>query len=181
MDGGTIFNLNIVGAVQRCREIVDQDSKITIDIAVCDSHTLSNWTDSGNTIGNFIRRMNINNFQKSMEDIYAFKQSFPEVHFRYFIAPSEQLKDGIGMIDFTNSTNTWHSQTVGRKDGATAVDLGPGWMSNKMDLWRDLPELKTEFKVLTEFIKQEYIKDVQEINKTDKTEQTQDTQKFLTG
>jgi predicted acylesterase/phospholipase RssA len=121
MDGGTMYNVNLVSAVQRCRENVDQDSKITIDIAVCDSHHLSNWTDSGNAIGNYLRRSNIKSYQESMEDIYSFKRAFPEVHFRYFVAPSEPLKDGIGMLDFTNSTTTWHSQLVGRKDGATAV------------------------------------------------------------
>jgi hypothetical protein len=180
MDGGTMFNLNIVGAVQRCREIVDQDSKITIDISVCGSPTLGNWTDRGDAIGTFMRRNSIKSFQESMEDIYAFKQSFPEVNFRYFVHPSEPLKNGIGMIDFNNSTNTWHSQMVGRKDGAIAVQLGPDWMSTKMDLWRDmLPELKTEFKVLREFIKQEYTKDVETLGKMEKTDFTQDAPKFL--
>jgi hypothetical protein len=70
---------------------------------------------------------------------------------------------------------------VGRKDGAVAVQLGPGWLSNKMDLWRDMPELKTEFKVLREFIKHEYLKDIGTLEKTDKTEFTQDFPNFLAG
>jgi hypothetical protein len=54
-------------------------------------------------------------------------------------------------------------------------------MSNKMDLWDDMPELKTEFKVLREFIKNEYLKDVETLEKTKKTDSTQDPPKFLTG
>ena len=32
MDGGTVWNLNLVSAIKRCRELVDDDSKIVIDI-----------------------------------------------------------------------------------------------------------------------------------------------------
>lgn len=35
MDGGTVWNTNLVTAVQRCREQVDDDSQITLDIIVC--------------------------------------------------------------------------------------------------------------------------------------------------
>jgi len=36
MDGGTVWNTNLVSAVERCREIVDDDSQITLDVIVCD-------------------------------------------------------------------------------------------------------------------------------------------------
>ena len=35
MDGGTIYDVNVVSAVQQCLEIVDDESKIIIDIAIC--------------------------------------------------------------------------------------------------------------------------------------------------
>jgi len=55
MDGGTVYNTNLVSAVQRCREIVDDESKIIIDIVVCSSHSLPEWTDKKSTIGNYLR------------------------------------------------------------------------------------------------------------------------------
>ena len=36
MDGGTVWNTNLVSAVERCREIVEDDSQITLDVIVCD-------------------------------------------------------------------------------------------------------------------------------------------------
>ena len=44
MDGGTVFNLNIVSAVDRCHEVVEDDSEIILDIVMCSSHTLKNKT-----------------------------------------------------------------------------------------------------------------------------------------
>ena len=43
---------------------------------------------------------------------------YPEVNFRYLVYPSEGLPGGvIGKLDFSNSTFTWPTQLVGRKDG----------------------------------------------------------------
>ena len=41
MDGGTIFNVNLVDAVHRCREQVDDDSEIVVDIVVCSGYDLT--------------------------------------------------------------------------------------------------------------------------------------------
>jgi len=35
MDGGTVWNTNLVSAVDRCHELVDDDSQIVIDIILC--------------------------------------------------------------------------------------------------------------------------------------------------
>lgn len=35
IDGGTAYNVNLVSAVERCRETADSDEDITIDIVVC--------------------------------------------------------------------------------------------------------------------------------------------------
>ena len=37
MDGGTVWNTNLVSAVDRCLEQVDDESQIIIDIALCGS------------------------------------------------------------------------------------------------------------------------------------------------
>ena len=106
MDGGTIWNINLVSAVERCREQVDDDSQITIDIISCQSHHLSDQTEDETTIGNFLRSRAIKDFHSSMENIFRFRQAFPLVKFRYIVMPSDKLYDGIKMIDFANST-TW--------------------------------------------------------------------------
>ena len=46
MDGGMIYNTNLVSAVQRCRDEVDDDSLITLDILVCHGGYLDSWSDT---------------------------------------------------------------------------------------------------------------------------------------
>ena len=43
MDGGTVWNTNLVSAVERCREIVDDDSNITLDVIVTDYKVSPSW------------------------------------------------------------------------------------------------------------------------------------------
>jgi hypothetical protein len=35
MDGGTVWNTNIATAINKCLELVDDKSKIVLDVAVC--------------------------------------------------------------------------------------------------------------------------------------------------
>ena len=35
VDGGTAYGVDVVSAVGRCREIVDDDSKIVLDVILC--------------------------------------------------------------------------------------------------------------------------------------------------
>ena len=62
MDGGTVWNTNLVKAVQRCREQVDDDSKITVDIVTCSSHTLDDWKEKDDTINNFLRNKQVKDY-----------------------------------------------------------------------------------------------------------------------
>ena len=61
VDGMTAYNTNIQEAVDRCLEVVDDYSKITIDVMICDLPSLiSPWTETGNTYDNFMRSREIN-------------------------------------------------------------------------------------------------------------------------
>jgi hypothetical protein len=55
MDGGTVWNTNLVSARNRCRELVDDDSKITMDILVCDDNQLDAWESQNNAVSNYLR------------------------------------------------------------------------------------------------------------------------------
>jgi hypothetical protein len=41
MDGGTVWNTNIVTAADKCRELVDDDSQIIMDIVLTGDHEMS--------------------------------------------------------------------------------------------------------------------------------------------
>ena len=36
MDGGTVNNVNIKSAIEQCKELVNDERKITVDIYICD-------------------------------------------------------------------------------------------------------------------------------------------------
>jgi predicted acylesterase/phospholipase RssA len=91
MDGGVAYGVNLASAVQRCREVIDDDSKITIDIIMCGSNTTdpAPWTDRNNAYSNFLRFKEIKSHNEDIADIYEFIQAYPKVNFRYFVAPTK--------------------------------------------------------------------------------------------
>mmetsp|Transcript_17322 Transcript_17322/g.29135 ORF Transcript_17322/g.29135 Transcript_17322/m.29135 type:complete len:306 (-) Transcript_17322:238-1155(-) len=109
MDGGTGWNTNLVSAVRRCREQVDSDSQITVDIVMCGSSFLSEWEDKNNGYSNQIRFKEIRQYYDDLQDVYEFKQSFPEVNYRHLVMPTGKIKGGLNMINFNNATNTYAS------------------------------------------------------------------------
>lgn len=128
MDGGTVYNTNLVSAVQRCREMVDDDSEITIDIIICGGGTIDDWEDQGNAVSNYLRYRDINSYHNKIEDVYNFKQAFPKVNFRYYLQPSTPLPGGLAILNFDNSTFTYPVQMQGRLDGENAVKDGEGYI-----------------------------------------------------
>lgn len=85
MDGGTVYNTNLVSAVQRCKEIVDDESQIIMDIIVCSGHELGPWENRDNAMANYLRFEDAKTYNDDMADILNFKQAFPKVQFRYFV------------------------------------------------------------------------------------------------
>ena len=73
MDGGTVYNTNLVSAVERCKEIVDDESQIILDIVVCSSHTLATWDNRKNAMENYLRFEDAKTYNNDMADILNFK------------------------------------------------------------------------------------------------------------
>lgn len=136
MDGGTVWNTNLVSAVERCREIVDDDSQITLDVIVCDEKEETTWQHKDNAYSNFLRYKDIKDYYSGVSDIYDFVQAYPNINFRHYITPSEPLAGALGILDFNNATMTWPMQMVGRLDGENAVKDGDGFMFSKLLEWK---------------------------------------------
>ena len=126
MDGGAVWNTNLVSAVQRCKEQVKADSEITLDIIVCDNNSLAKWEDTKNTVGNYLRYNELANYHNSVADILEFMKAYPGINYRYFVQPSKALPGGLNLLNGDNSTSTFPMQLQGRADGATVVKEGPG-------------------------------------------------------
>jgi len=72
MDGGAVYNINLVSAVKKCLEIVDSPSKIVLDFAICSSQHLDTVNEIGTTADNFLRYREIKDFDHALDDIVEF-------------------------------------------------------------------------------------------------------------
>ena len=102
MDGGTVWNTNLVSAVERCREIVDDDSEIILDVIMCSRNELTKVNSTGLTISNFMRYLEISGFYGEANDVVEFFKANPNVNFRYLFMPTEPFN--VNPLIFDNST-----------------------------------------------------------------------------
>ena len=84
MDGGTVWNVNIDAAINKCREIVSDDSDIIVDIAMCSYHTPNNQTVAKNAFSNFMGGRDIRSYYIGMDAIQAEKRAYNNIEYRYF-------------------------------------------------------------------------------------------------
>jgi len=69
MDGGTVWNTNIASAIHKCLEIVDDPSKVIVDIAICTHAQINPENSTSNTIGNFLRYRSIKKYYSVLDDV----------------------------------------------------------------------------------------------------------------
>jgi predicted patatin/cPLA2 family phospholipase len=106
MDGGTAWNINLKDAVDRCLEIVDDESHVVLDIAITEAVSLKKWDKTGKPITNFWRSHEIKQFYKRMNDVVEFAKSRPKVNYRHFFKPDKKFGGWWSELKFDNST-TW--------------------------------------------------------------------------
>lgn len=56
------------------------------------------------------------------------------------------------MLDFSNNTNTWPMQAIGREDGENAVKQGEGYMFTQMTNWETQPVLQARFPRVSDYL-----------------------------
>lgn len=91
VDGMTAYNTNVQEAVDRCLEIVDHESKITIDVMICDfTDDISEWNSSGNSWQNYWRVQDIRNRFRSFNSSAAVMRAHPKIFWRHVVNQSER-------------------------------------------------------------------------------------------
>ena len=68
-----MYNTNLVSAIQRCKEIVDDEADIILDIIVCSAHDLPKWENRKNAMENYLRFEDAKTYNNDMADILNFK------------------------------------------------------------------------------------------------------------
>lgn len=126
VDGGSIWNTNIFSAVEGCREMGYDDKDIIVDYVLCRGETFTERiTDDFHSLKHLLNARDISNFYSGMADVERSKVFYPDVKFRYTIAPSEAISEQFIPLDFSPA----HKQRcidVGVKDALTAIKLGEG-------------------------------------------------------
>jgi len=123
MDGGTVWNTNLVSAVNKCVEIGYSKDQIVMDIAITHAAKIDTLTESSNTIGNFLRYREIKKYYKGLRDILEFEKAEPEVDYRYLFIPSQPLPGGIHELNFTYGAVEPMIE-LGMKDAQDLINMG---------------------------------------------------------
>ena len=93
MDGRVAWNLDIASAIHKCRDLVDSDDKIFLDVIDVDK-ALSEvhiWNKTGNSVQNYLRARSLRNYYERMDDQFSIQHAFPRVNYRYVIVPKVEL------------------------------------------------------------------------------------------
>ena len=88
MDGGTVWNVNLKDAVDKCLEIVDDEEHVVLDIAITEFINMEQIEEVGKTYDAFARQKQIRKYYKTMNDVAEFARSRPNVNYRHFFKPS---------------------------------------------------------------------------------------------
>ena len=94
VDGGTIDNINVVGGIDRCREIVgDDDNSIIVDVMMTNSLTKHTWMNlsDAKSYTLYMRGSELTTEARGYWYITEAMKNYPNVQWRYFIMPKEAL------------------------------------------------------------------------------------------
>lgn len=111
IDGGSAYMTDITGAIVRCRELVDDESKITVDIVDAMGGEGPNGTPAqgeklGNALENWLRYLELKDYYDGAADIVEAMAAYPTVNFRHYVTPGQSM-GLISLMDGTNSTCTY--------------------------------------------------------------------------
>lgn len=143
MDGGVINCLNIGAAINACRDLVESDKDIYVDV-VLDDYTaalpLVN-ADDDTAFSILSRAYSIMAYYNSISLLTEAEQEFPNINFRYVVAPSQELPTATLPLGFKHD-EILQMIAIGQKDGLAAIQKGPG-VSYKEFMAKAKAQLKT--------------------------------------
>ena len=111
----------------------------------------STFVESKNALSNYLRNKDIKDWYNGVAGLRKFMDDFPDINYRHFAIPSENIGPGPTRLDF-NDNFTWPMQLVGRKDCKRDLSLEEGANFKKFIEWYDLPTDEKRKVSLTEFI-----------------------------
>lgn len=115
VDGGCTINLDVFAAVNRCLEVVSEESQITVD-QIYDSEIAPLPAETNmTTLYVFARVKEIRNYDSNVWFQFNVLNAFPKVNYRYTIIPSGYMPGGYVPLDF-NQTALLQEIELGKSD-----------------------------------------------------------------
>ena len=145
MDGGTVYNTNLNSAILQCLDMVDDETKITIDIFVCSpSDTPPVTEEDSKTVGNIMRNRSIHKAFSGTNNIEDDMRAHPNINYRYLIYETRNQASGISELEF-DGEKTWIMQETGRQDAQDALNVGVGANFDHFKTWSSSLDLKKTY------------------------------------
>lgn len=124
IDGGSVQNLDVAGAVERCREITDNMADIIVDVILCTGSHLPDVDQSQDkTLQMLSRYLQINSYQSALDDLLHAKVDFPNLNFRYVIIPTVKLPSGEIPLGF-DKAQLQEMIDIGMQDAEDRIKAG---------------------------------------------------------
>lgn len=133
VDGGSVWNIDLSGAVERCHEIVDKDEDIIIDVVMCNGEFLRDGDQfrNANAYQLYGRYQEIRKYYGTMSDYCEVKRGFPDVKFRYVLAPQQELAGGLLPINFKKQEMLDNIE-IGYEEGKDAILESTNVLENRL-------------------------------------------------
>lgn len=129
------MGLDAMSAVEKCLDLVDDESKITMDIMLLDRFAMpESELDDGDTLKNMLRMHSIKHYYKGLENVITTMLAHPNVNYRYILEPSGDYPKLWNLLNF-GPENTWPMQENGMADAKAALEAGPGVSFKRFHDW----------------------------------------------
>jgi len=127
IDGGWSGEaLDIEDAIFRCREVVDSDDKIIVDVIFANNNSFTDATrEKFNTLQIHNRYKEIKSYVSATRAYLYSRDAFPHINFRYVMVASQRLPNQDLPLDFKKK-NIEFMIDLGIKDALKALNDGPG-------------------------------------------------------
>lgn len=119
MDGGTVYNANIVSGISMCVELGFAEEDIVVDVYNCGNVDIAVIDKEGHTRANWERDHYLRSSYGFETYLYDTMQQFPDVDYRYIVGVDFDYS-GTSLLDFSPE-NTNAFQQHGREAAANAL------------------------------------------------------------
>lgn len=125
-DGSAVYDIDMFSAINKCLSMGYKQDDIVVDVIMSSASNLQKIQGQNlKSIGMLLRYLDISSFYGSMDGVLRAKFAFPQIKFRYAIAPSKPLPWEYLPLNL-NETQVQEIIEIGEQDAKNAVEQGHG-------------------------------------------------------